>query len=117
MEKRYPEYHAHLQGLIGRLGKELSGPMSGFAELHKQALADGALSQKMKELIALGIAISVRCDGCISYHVHDALRAGARREELVETIGVAVLMGGGPAAVYGAEALEAVDQFTAEAAT
>jgi AhpD family alkylhydroperoxidase len=112
--KDYPKYYSELQRLIGKLGEELPGPMGGFARLHKEAVAEGALSPKVKELIALGIGISVRCDGCISYHVHDALRAGATREELAETIGVAVLMGGGPSVVYGSEALEAVEQFTAQ---
>ena len=69
------------------------------------------MSSKTKELISLGIAITVRCEGCISYHVHDALKAGATAEEIVETIGVAILMGGGPAMVYGCEALEALEQF------
>lgn len=77
-------------------------------------MADGVLSAKVKELIALGIAITVRCDGCIAFHVHDALEAGASRKEVAETIGVAVLMGGGPSVVYGSEALEALEQFEAE---
>ena len=74
-------------------------------------MSDGALPPKIKELMALAIAVAIHCEGCIAYHVHDALYAGATREEIVETIGVAVMMGGGPAAVYGAEALEAVAQF------
>ena len=109
--KNYPEYHKHLNSLLGQMSKEMPGTMSGFVELHKQAVADGVLSAKIKELIALGIAICVRCDGCIAYHVHDALHAGATRPEIVETIGVAILMGGGPATVYGAEAYEALAQF------
>ncbi|MCL4854374.1 MAG: carboxymuconolactone decarboxylase family protein [Bryobacteraceae bacterium] len=88
--------------------------MAGFAALHTAAVADGALNTKTKELIALGIAIGVRCDGCISYHVHDAIMAGATRAEVVETIGISVLMGGGPAMVYGAEALDALEQFESE---
>ena len=64
-------------------------------------------------LIALGIAIAVRCDGCIAFHVHDAIRAGASNEEMAETIGVAILMGGGPAVMYGCDALEAMKQFNA----
>lgn len=64
-------------------------------------------------LIALAIGISVHCDGCIAYHVHDALAAGATRAEVMETIGVAVMMGGGPSVVYGCEAMEAVEQFDA----
>ena len=82
--------------------------MSGFGELHKNAMSPGILTTMEKELIALGIAIAVRCDGCIAFHVHDALNAGADRREITETIAVAVLMGGGPALMYGAEAL---DQF------
>ena len=75
---------------------------------------DGALEKKAKELIALGIGIAVRCDGCISYHINDALKAGASRREIIETISVAVMMGGGPSMVYGCEALEALDQFEKE---
>jgi AhpD family alkylhydroperoxidase len=112
----YPEYYNHLGELMGKLGKEIPGPMSGFSQLHRQAVAGGALSTKIKELMALAIAITVRCDGCIAYHVHDALLAGATRAEVLETIGVAVLMGGGPSTVYGAEALEALEQFEAAGA-
>ncbi|HAE86841.1 TPA: carboxymuconolactone decarboxylase family protein [Candidatus Marinimicrobia bacterium] len=85
--------------------------MQAFVQLHELSFAEGALSAKMKELIALAIGISVRCDGCISYHVHDALKAGASRAEIVETIGVSILMGGGPAVVYGSQALKALNEF------
>ncbi|MBK9207683.1 MAG: carboxymuconolactone decarboxylase family protein [Anaerolineales bacterium] len=88
--------------------------MAGFGELHKQSMMDGVLSAKVKELIALAIAITVRCDGCIAYHVHNALHAGATRPEIVESIGVAVMMGGGPSTIYGSEALLALDQFEKE---
>lgn len=111
MEKKYPEYRQHLNEVLLKLGKELPGPMSGFGQLHRHAVADGALNTKTKELIALGIGIAARCDGCIAYHVHDALRAGATRKEVVETIGVAIMMGGGPAMMYGAQAFEALEQF------
>jgi AhpD family alkylhydroperoxidase len=111
MTKNHPEHYEHLRGLIAKLSNELPRLMSGFGQLNREAVADGALAAKVKELIALGIAICVRCDGCVAYHVHDALRAGATRQEILEAIGVAVLMGGGPAAVYGAEALQALDQF------
>jgi AhpD family alkylhydroperoxidase len=111
MDKDYPQLYEKLQQLIGKLGSDIPGTMGGFAALHKNAVADGALSGKTKELVALGIAVAVRCDGCIAYHVHDALQSGATRDEISETIGVAVLMGGGPALMYGAEAYEALDQF------
>ncbi len=113
MEKRYPEIYDHLRGLMGKLGKELEGTMAGFGQLHKQALVEGALSTKIKELITLAISVTARCEGCIAVHVRAALRAGATRQEIVEAIGVAVYMGGGPAMVYGCEALEALGQFEA----
>lgn len=114
MENKYPEQLERIKSLIGVLSKELPGPVSGFSKLHKEALAEGALSTKMKELIALAISISAGCDGCIAFHVHDALRSGAARQEVLETIGVAILMGGGPSMIYGAEAMDALDQFEAK---
>jgi AhpD family alkylhydroperoxidase len=114
--KDYPQSYQELQKQIERLSRDVPGPMAAFGELHESAAAPGALDARTKELIALGIAITVRCDGCIAYHVHDALKAGALRKEIAETIGVAVLMGGGPSVVYGAQALAAVEQFESEAA-
>lgn len=73
--------------------------MSGFDQLLKNAIAEGALTSKIKELIALGIAISVRCDGCITFHIHDALDAEATRQEVTETIEVAIAIGGGPSLI------------------
>jgi AhpD family alkylhydroperoxidase len=113
MEKQYPEYLDHLRRLTSQMGSEMSGTMSGFAQLHRHAMADGVLTAKVKELIALGIAIAVRCEGCIAYHVNGALSAGATHQEIVETIGVAIMMGGGPATVYGAEAFDALILFVA----
>ena len=68
-----------------------------------------------KVLPLLPPGIAMHCDDCISYHVHDALKAGASRDEVLEAFGVAILMGGGPAAMYACHALEALDQFAADA--
>ncbi len=111
MIENFQEFQAKLQRQMGRLGKENPAIMKGIGQLHQAALAEGVLSCLTKELIALGIAIAVRCEGCISTHVKDAIKAGATRAELLETIGVAVLMGGGPSVVYGSQALDAFDQF------
>ncbi|NMA03237.1 MAG: carboxymuconolactone decarboxylase family protein [Clostridiales bacterium] len=86
--------------------------MEGFGKLHSEAIKDDALPLKIKELIALGIAISIRCTGCIQAHVKKALDAGAIPEEIYETIGVAILMSGGPGTVYGSMAMEAMEQFS-----
>jgi AhpD family alkylhydroperoxidase len=115
-EQNFPKYRQHLNLLMKRVSKELAGPVSAFAQLRRESLADGALSRKHKELIALGVAIAARCDACIAYHVHDAMRAGATRQEVVETIGVAMMMDGGPATMYGCHAFEALEQFETEQA-
>ncbi len=117
MSKNYPEHYERLQKQMYRLGQAQPGVMKAAGQLHKEAMAKGALSPAVKELIALGIGIAVRCEGCITFHVRDAMKAGASREEIVETIGVAVLMGGGPSMVYGSEALAALDQFETQAAS
>ena len=87
--------------------------MKAFAGLGAAAYPDGALSNKTKELSALAIGIALRCDGCIGYHAMAALKHGASREEVAETIAVTIQMGGGPSMVYGAQALEAYDQHAA----
>jgi AhpD family alkylhydroperoxidase len=111
MTTDYVAYHHHLEERLAQLGREIPGPMTGFARLHKKAVEAGALDAKTKELMALAIGIVVHCEGCIAYHTHDAVAAGATRPELLETIGVALMMGGGPASMYAAHALDAIDQF------
>jgi AhpD family alkylhydroperoxidase len=116
MAKTYPEEYRHISEIMGKLGKEIPGVMQGFQKMHHEAATGGVLGNKTKELIALGIAITVRCHGCIAFHVNDALKAGATREEVMEAIGVAILMGGGPSMMYGVEAYEALEQFLEEQA-
>lgn len=111
MIKDYSKNYNDLTRLMGELGTKIPETMKAFNELHKASIAEGTLTTKTKELIALSIAITVRCDGCIAFHVNDALKSGASSEEILETIGVAILMGGGPAVVYGSEAMEALSQF------
>ncbi len=112
MSVDYAAHRTELEQGLAQLGQEIPGPMGGFARLHRKAVADGALSSSVKEMMALAISIVVGCEGCIAYHVHDAVEAGASRDELLETIGVAVLMGGGPASIHATGALEAVNQFS-----
>lgn len=111
MIKDYSKNYNNLTKLIDEIGTKIPETMKGFNDLHKASVSDGVLPSKTKKLIALGIAIAVRCDGCIAFHVHDALKAGSGSEEIMETISVAILMGGGPALVYGCEAMEALEQF------
>jgi AhpD family alkylhydroperoxidase len=85
--------------------------METFERFHQAAGATGALDRKTKELMALAISITHGCDDCIAHHVHDAIEAGATREEFADALGVAVLMGGGPGMIYASHAIDAVDQF------
>jgi AhpD family alkylhydroperoxidase len=84
---------------------------AGFAELHRSAMADGALPTKVKELMALLIGVSEHCDGCVAYHARAAAAAGATEAEVAEALGVALLMGGGPASVWAPRALAAFREF------
>ncbi|MGE0230872.1 MAG: carboxymuconolactone decarboxylase family protein [Flavobacteriaceae bacterium] len=90
----------------------IPGVAAGFDGLAPSAAGDGVLDGRIKELIALAIAIAVRSEGCLAHHARAAAQAGASRQEVLETIGVAVHMGGEPAMVHGSQALEAFDQFT-----
>ena len=90
---------------------------AGYKQLHDAALAPGAISAATKELIALAIAVSKECDGCIAAHAHAAVRHGAAPAEAAEAIGVAFLMNGGPATVYGARAYAAFQEFYQERAS
>jgi AhpD family alkylhydroperoxidase len=84
---------------------------AGFAKLHAGAVAEGALPARVKELMALAIAVAKQCDGCIAYHAMGAARRGATPQEVAEALGVALLMDGGTASVYGPRAWEAYREF------
>ena len=111
MEKNYTEINQEQRQFGSAYRKASPDTMNAFLALHKAAMREGELSVKHKELIATAISIAARCDGCIGAHVAAALKAGASKQELVETIDVAVLMGGGPAVIYGTQALAAVEEL------
>ena len=91
------------------LRKAQPDAMQAFGQLARAAMAEGALSSKHKELMALAIGITQHCSGCIGFHVKALLKLGCTRQELEETLSVCVYMGGGPALMYTAEALKAWD--------
>ncbi len=87
-----------------------------FGALDRAAVAEGALSVKSKELIALAIAVTRECDACVASHARGAARAGASEPEVAEAMGVAILMNGGPGTVWGPRALEAFREYAADKA-
>jgi len=110
----YVRKHKELETVLRSLGGASPEMMEHFGKLHRSTCKSGEVPNKYKELIALGIAISIRCNECISYHMNDAIRAGATDQEILETINVSVLMGGGPALMYATHAYEAMKEFREE---
>ncbi len=111
MTKDYKQITKDISQYIGELRKSSPDAMQGFSALAKHATADGALDKKTKELVALAIGVTQRCDGCIGFHAKALKDLGATREEIAETMTMCVYMGGGPALMYAADALRAFDQF------
>jgi AhpD family alkylhydroperoxidase len=115
----HQDWTALTSGLSPAL-KELRGgtpeTMKAFSALAKAALEPKALDTKTKELIALAISVATRCDACVGFHAEAAVRQGATRDEVMETMGMAIYMGAGPSVMYAAQAVEAYDQFSAKKA-
>jgi len=112
MTDSYKQLTTELSASIGDIRKEVPDVMKGFSAMAGAALEDGALSKKTKELIALAIGVSGHCKGCIGFHVKALISLGVTREELMEVLGMAIYMGGGPSLMYAAEALQAYEEFT-----
>lgn len=111
MSQSYPEMIDELNAAIGTLRAGAPATMKAFSALAREASAPGALDAMTKELIAIAIAIATRCDGCIGFHVKAAIRAGATREQVLETVSMAIYMGAGPSMIYAAQTLRAFDEL------
>lgn len=102
-------YREELKGRIGDIGKLSPDTVRGYATLSNAGEKTGHLDAKTRELIALAVAVTTRCDGCITVHVDAALKHGASREEIAEALGVAVALNAGAALVFSARVMDAVD--------
>jgi AhpD family alkylhydroperoxidase len=111
MEKNYAELTKRISGDIRKLRKDIPDTMQAFSALAQAATRDGALDRKTKELIALALGVAARCDGCIGFHTEALVKLGATRQEVEETLGMAVYMGGGPSLMYAADAIAAYEEF------
>lgn len=111
MTKDFKQIADDVMNGVGLIRQGAPETMKAFGALAGAATAAHALDTKTKELMALAIGIAVHCDGCVAYHTKMAHKHGATREEVSETVALAIYMGGGPAAVYGADALRAFDVF------
>ena len=114
MHKDWPEMAAELSSAIKEVRLGSPEVMKHFSAMAAAATARGALDTKTKELLAIAIAVAIRCDGCIAFHAKAAMQHGATRDEIMETMGLAIYMGAGPSLMYAAQAVEAFDQFSAQ---
>ena len=114
MEKSYIGITKRISGDLRKLRQDIPDTMKAFSALAQAAGRDGAIDKKTKELIALAIGIATRCDGCIGFHMEALVRLGATRQEVEETLGMAIYMGGGPSLMYAADAIAAYEEFAKE---
>lgn len=117
MSKSFVTITSDVSKALATLRKEIPDTMQGFSAMAQGALKAGTLSELQKELIALAIGISSRCDACIGFHVKALIRLGVTREQLMETLAICTYMGGGPSLMYAAEAVRAYEEFTTRAAS
>ena len=101
-------YRTQLAAAVGEIGKTSPELTAGYKGLSNAGAKTATLDTKTRELIALAVAVTRQCDGCITTHVDAALRHGVTREELVEALGVAIAVNAGAALVYSARVMDAV---------
>lgn len=111
MAKDHPKMVGDISKCLAKIGQEKPQVMQAFMNLGKAANEGGVIDEKTKELIALAIGVSQRCDGCIAFHVKKLIDLGTTREELADMLGVVIYMGGGPSLMYASECLCAYDEF------
>lgn len=117
MHKDWPQMAKELSGVIKEVRLGTPEVMKAFSAMASTATSAGALDSRTKELIALAIAVAIRCDGCVAFHAKAAVEQGATRDEVMETMGMALYMGAGPSLMYAAQAVEAYDQFAGNVAS
>ena len=113
---KYPGITAGVSANLARLRADAPEVPRAFGALGQAAMKDGALDRKTKELIAMALSVAARCDPCLGYHAEALVKLGCTRAELEEMLGMCIYMGGGPALMYAAHALDAYEQFGGEAA-
>ncbi len=111
MAKSFQDITKHVSTNMAKLRKEIPETSAAFSGLAQAATKDGVLDKKTKELIALALAVGSRCDACIGFHTKALVKLGATEQEVAETLGMCVYMGGGPSMMYAAEAIASFNEF------
>ncbi len=107
----WPETLSNLRSAAGRLRDNNPAVAKAYQGLNESVQQGKALDSKNRELIALAVAVTTRCDGCISSHAAAARKAGATEAELADALGTAIALNAGAAFVYSTRAMEAFEQF------
>jgi AhpD family alkylhydroperoxidase len=107
------EYHKQVLAGVGDIGRMSPDIVKGYQALSGASGKTELLGAKVNELIALAVAVTVRCDGCIAVHTANAVRAGATREEIAEALGTATAVNAGAALVYSTRVMDAYAAKTA----
>nr|WP_221198673.1 carboxymuconolactone decarboxylase family protein [Sphingomonas sp. BK069] len=100
-------YRGQVVAGVGEIAKLSPDTVKGYATLGGAGAKTGHLDAKTRELIALSVAISLRCDGCITVHAAEAKKLGVTQEELAEALGVATSINAGAALVFSTRTLDA----------
>lgn len=104
-------YRAQVSAGVGELGKLSPDTVRGYVQMSQANAKTGHFDAKTRELIALAVAVTLRCDGCITVHTAAAHKAGATREEIAEALGIAISVNAGAATVYTTRTLDAFAQI------
>ena len=100
-------YRQQVMAGVGEIGKLSPDTVRGYVSLSGAGAKTGHLDAKTRELISLAVAITLRCDGCITVHGEAARKAGATKEEIAEALGTAIALNAGAALVYATRTLDA----------
>jgi AhpD family alkylhydroperoxidase len=114
MAKDYPAITQEVSAALARLRADIPDTTRGFATLAQAATREGALDKKTKELIAMALSVAARCDPCLGFHAQALVKLGCTRAEFEDMLGMCIYMGGGPALMYAAHALDAFEQSGGE---
>jgi AhpD family alkylhydroperoxidase len=109
------EYRQQLAAGAREIGQLSPDTIKGYVELHSAGRKADLLGAKVRELIALAVAVTLRCDGCIAVHTEAAIKYGASKEQIVEALGVAIAVNAGAALVYSSRVMDAVKEYSATA--
>lgn len=107
------KYRGEVKSRVGELAKISPESIKGYLALANSTEKSEHLDKKTRELIALAVAVTTRCDGCIASHIEAAIKHGVSREELAEALNVAMALNAGAALVYSARALDCYEEFAA----